>query len=524
MFYFVPAWYNSHRPWSYETPLWFRVYERMVFDDTINQYRMFENAGEEGRLLILNYHPQLRYFLHKQSLAGTSYWSFFDDVQNIQQHETKAIDFKVLNWPEDISFFHSPFAVIAKSQGRVYAHIQFAENGNLLQIEILGDGYTERIYYFDDRGFLSSLLFLDESGQKVRQDYLNTNGVWQIREYFDGEEVVIEVNPQSDTHFQKNTYTSWESLIAERLSTYRKRLMSEEDHVIIAADEQHNQLLLGAFPEQGKIFSFFGSRYDYKNQNDLDKLIQNAKLIVLDTEKQEHQFWATASLCSLPLTQIKSLRVSTFDTRLRLGHSQMVKELNIHFFIDTISDQEIAQLLPPLLDQLSQNPLFHLDFVSFDSSRDLTGLQDRVEEHISKHYQREDFYMTTEDSGENQLEEGEMELKNISFSHLTNEIQLIQKLDTARLVIDLGQVPDLYTQIASISAGVPQINVVESEYVEHQKNGWILRDTQELSLAMSYYFDGLANWNASLVYAVEKMSEYTSGRLLERWKLLLAVD
>ncbi|WP_277280736.1 accessory Sec system glycosyltransferase Asp1 [Streptococcus hyointestinalis] len=98
MFYFIPSWYNPSRQWYDDTPTWSRVYDKMEFDDTINQLKMFQQAQEKCALLVMSYRPQLRYFLHKQDLQATAYWSFFDDIQNISRTHTKKIDFKRLNW------------------------------------------------------------------------------------------------------------------------------------------------------------------------------------------------------------------------------------------------------------------------------------------------------------------------------------------------------------------------------------------------------------------------------------------
>ena len=62
MFYFVPSWYNGQRQWYYDTPWWFRVKNRMTFDDSVNQVKMFLQGQEEIGLMILNYQPQLQYF------------------------------------------------------------------------------------------------------------------------------------------------------------------------------------------------------------------------------------------------------------------------------------------------------------------------------------------------------------------------------------------------------------------------------------------------------------------------------
>ena len=62
---------------------------------------------------------------------------------------------------------------------------------------------------------------------------------------------------------------------------------------------------------------------------------------------------------------------------------------------------------------------------------------------------------------------------------------------------------------------------MSSDYVEHQKNGLVISEIGELSAAIDFYFDGLSNWNEALIYTVQKMSDYTSGKILEQWKQML---
>lgn len=62
MYYFIPSWYSGYQKWAVETPLWFRVFENMSFDDAVNQLKMFQNLKEESAILLLSYQPQLRYF------------------------------------------------------------------------------------------------------------------------------------------------------------------------------------------------------------------------------------------------------------------------------------------------------------------------------------------------------------------------------------------------------------------------------------------------------------------------------
>ena len=522
MYYFIPAWYNNdnNRPWYHDTRLWFRMFERMTFDDTVNQIKMFHRAEEDVQLLVLSYQPHFRYFLHKQGLLGTSYWSFFDDIQHISDSLSRPISFKELNWPEGTQFLYSPFAVVARRDGIDFATIHFAENGNLFYIEFMKEGHRDKQYLFDDRGFLSSILYYDESGNESHQDYLNANGVWQVREYLHPDaKWKIEVNAVADLSFNNRFYKNWVSLILERLILLKKSEIATTDKMVIACHEQHNSLLLNVFEEHQKVLSLFGDRFSYSKTVATKELLIDSDILVVDTQKQENQLMAFLDELGIPSKKLS--RISPFDTRLRLGHSQMIKEMIIYFYIDTISEDTLKTALKTILEVMDANDDVNLSLITFEQGRSLKNLEEWLSQRIKQKYDIEKFFEVSNE-GENQLEEDEtLELSRIQLNCFTNENEIIRALDTARLVIDLGNEPDLYTQIASISAGVPQINSVLSDYVSHKQNGWIVTEEASLKQALHYYLDGLSNWNASLVYSTQKMGDYTSGRILEQWKVLL---
>lgn len=521
MFYFIPSWYDRERPWYAPTVPWFRVFERMSFDDTIHQVKMFQQSDEPTCLIILNYQPQLRYFLHNQGLYGSQYWSFFDDIQNISRRTTQTISFKELNWPEGTDFLYTPFAVVARLKGRVLAHVHFAENGNLLSVDFQKEGQIEKQYCFDDRGFLSSILYFDDQGQPLYQDYLNEYGVWQIREHLSEDRRGIEVNILSDHLFHQQFYECWEDLLSERLQLLKKQRMTvERDTLIIACHKQHNVSLQTIFTAYKKVYSFFGKRYDVTATDALRDLAAHADLMVVDTQKEQEEIRHSLALSGI--SDPKLLQLSPFDARLRLGHSQMLKEQILYFYIDTISLEELKQALRIIFDKMARMLDLELQIVTFHHQYPLTELQMWIRNYVRENYEEELFFKAVEGKGENQLqEEEEFDLFRIQLDCFSNEHQIIEALDSARLVLDLGEEPDHYTQIASISAGVPQIQCISSDYVVHQKNGWILKEVEQLGEAIDFYCIGLTNWNQSLVYTVQKMAEYTSGTLLHQWKRLL---
>ena len=84
--------------------------------------------------------------------------------------------------------------------------------------------------------------------------------------------------------------------------------------------------------------------------------------------------------------------------------------------------------------------------------------------------------------------------------------------------MDVSRTPDLYLQIAGISAGLPMILGAESRYVTHRENGWILEDEAETEEALRFFLAGLGNWNRALVTSLRKISDYTNGNIVKKWK------
>ncbi|MEY8461692.1 accessory Sec system protein Asp1 [Streptococcus merionis] len=519
MFYFVPAWYNQNRTWDDNTSPWFHVFARMNFDDTVNQVKMFRNANEQTTLLVLNYQPQLRYFLHNQDLLGVDYYSFFDDIQNISAQSVTPVHFRELNWPKGTYFVFTPFMVVAKQNDQELAHITQAENGNLLNILFFREGRAYCRYLFDDRGFASSIIHFDDDGHEQSQRYLNECGVWQFEVDLKGGQPAIYINPASDKLFAQATYENFETLLAERLSLLEKR-MASDDVLIIAAEQRHNQLLDTVFSRKRLVYSFFQNRYHLSDVEQFGKDVANAALLVSDSKSTFDAVQQTLMAIDLEKAHVS---LPIFDTRLRLGRSQTMKQLNTYFFIDTISHDTLMRHIAVILAVMEENPYIHLRLISYRPELDMDELKKEIYHLIERQFSVEAFIeIENLDQGENAIDEQlEEAMPRIETYIMHNETEIIKNLDAARLILDLGQEPDLYTQIAGISAGIPQLNAVESDFVEHGKNGKIITTDQELEEALHFYYDGLANWNRSLVHSVQKMADYTSGRLLERWKALL---
>lgn len=508
MFYFIPAWYNPWRPWYDTTEAWYRGGAHH-FDDTINHLRLFEYAGQSSQLLVLNYMPNLRYFAHQYDLLEVSTWSLFDQIQNISNCSQRHIDFRSLNWPEGVEFIYTPFLVMVRQDKKRLATVEFGQDGQLIWVDYYDQEIIKHRYVFDDRGFVSSIIHYQD-GQPHHQDYLNLAGQWQIREYLLPDDCHVEVATQEAHRFDETRYESMEGLVREKVRHYLLAHIRAEDALVVASHPQHNDFLLSLRGSGKLLLSYHQNRYDLGQVEGLVKDAYLSDLVVVD------RLPSFERLRALGITNVAHL--TPFDTRLSLGKSQRLKELVVYFLIDGLDEEAFQEYLSDIFVLMAQNEHINLALVTYDGDKARFEAKQAEIEALLEAEEAPYLFLDTREKTTmfEVIDEEEGVGSRVTLDHLGSEIAIQEALETARLIVDLSDEPDLYTQIAGISAGIPQVNKRASEFVEHLKNGYILMDEADLFIALDYYLTGLANWNHSLVHAVQKIEDYTSGRLVTR--------
>lgn len=287
--------------------------------------------------------------------------------------------------------------------------------------------------------------------------------------------------------------------------------VTNEDAFVLAAGGQRTKLALELINSPKIIMSYFTGRNKELAPLQVEP-VAKAYLAVADTQ-------ATADLIA-PLYPAEKIKVVTpFDTRLRLGHSQRLAKDWLLFLVDEIAAPALDQALSQILELMRQQPKLGLELGVFRKNDvNLHNLRAQI---LAK---APDFKVTLPDDekeAENQLEEKKY-AGEVHLFYLDTENEIVRVLDRARVLIDLGTPPDLYAQIAAISAGVPQIVLNAEQLVEHEKNGLVLQgDINNLTKAIKYYTQELKYWNEAMMYAVAKISELTGGNLAKRWQTWL---
>lgn len=530
MLYFIPSWYKQNT-WNEKEQSWHVRRMHTEFDDTVKQIQLFQRSGAYPyQILLLSFAPNLRHFLHRQGVFRAPYWSCFDAIQEVRRKKVSVFSYHQLNWPAHIEFVYTPYVLVAQIQGIRYAQIEFGEDGNPIQIDMYTQGIINRRNIYDDRGFVSSTILYQE-GEAVYQDYLNESGMWKIRHFFaDGH---VEVNPKTPCYllqyqgeeqqiaFEKLQYDSLDEVINEVFVAYINKT-SEKDIFCAAAHKKHMELLVECLKERKCIFSFFGERYPIADSKSIARIVEASDYLLTDSKvntKRLLQAYQTKAKESL-----RFMEITPYDTRMDQGISQQLDVQMILTPVDHLEDVVFESMIRQFVKYLHKNEHARVHLFTRHARE---GIVDEILSRVrriliangenpawARRQMPQDALVT-----ENVFDLGERE-EDIRFvvEQKVDELSISKCVRQQRIYVDMSKEPDLYLQINCISMGIPQIVRTANQYVEHEKNGKVLKKIVMLPEALAFYLDGLSNWNEAMISSYEIGKQFTTERLLEQWK------
>ena len=163
-----------------------------------------------------------------------------------------------------------------------HAQINFSQIGNIFDITYFENNQIDHQLFFDDRGFVSSIIYF-EHNQPYYQDYLNSNGVWQFREFLTADNQQVIINPEAQGTFAKNVYQNIEELVKEKLEQHLASVLTKDDSIIVSADVQHNHFFQSVKRDHLVVLSFFGNRYPITNKEQLLSDLKDTPFFVVDS-------------------------------------------------------------------------------------------------------------------------------------------------------------------------------------------------------------------------------------------------
>lgn len=524
MLYFIPAWYQQNN-WRENEQYWYAKRTHTEFDDTVKHIQLFHRSKVYPfQIMLLSYAPNFRHFLHRQSVFRAPYWSCFDAIQEVKRKKVRMFSIHNLNWPEHIEFVYSPFAMIALLHGKKYAQVDYAEDGNPIQVDIFQGEKLARRNIYDDRGFLSGSIVYDTQGP-LYQDYLTDKGVWKIREYKrDGH---VEVNPKSNTYlleyegedqtriFAKESYSNISEVIEEVLTAYLE-LTDERDMFCVAMHELHTEVVKRALENRKQILSFYGERYDIARHPEDARMIEDADYIIADSVATFKKIKRNVGV-----QEEKMMSITPFDSRVDFGISQQLNVQKIMVPVDSLEEERFCELVQALGQYLLQNKnaRVHL-FTRLAGYNRKSILLEKTRNYLRQADLEEGWAAEAEpeEMMENRLDMEETIPVKYVVEQCVDELAVSKCMREQRIVVDLRKNTEIYLRIAGISVGIPQVVFSESEFVIDGENGRVLREISALPNVLEYYLEGLNNWNEAMVHAYDIGKMYTTNVLIEKWK------
>ena len=529
MLYFIPAWYHNNN-WCENEQYWYVRRMQTEFDDTVKHIQLFQRSkAYPFRIMILSFAPNFRHFLHRQSVFHAPYWSCFDAIQSVRRKKMTMFSYHNLKWPEDIEFEYSGFVALALLHREKYARLEFGEDGNLIQVDMYKNGKLQRRNIYDDRGFVSSTMMFDNE-QPLYQDYLNDKGVWVIRYYYnDGH---VDVNQNNNTYlieynnkeyvksYMKLSYDSIEQVITEVLSAYL--IYTEQSDIFcVAVHKLHLELLKHELKNKKLILSYYGERFDIKHSIDDLSLIDDANYIIADSIDNLNRLKQRVKQEINNITDI-----TPFDTRVDFGISQQLNVQKILVPVDGMEEGRFESLIKELGNYIltNQNACIHLFTrnAKFDRKKELLA---NTRKYLKKSGLESGWALEEDQTkkAENMVDSSEKVPIKFFVEQCVDELSVSKCVREQRIIVDMRKTPELYLRITGLSVGIPQIIARETPYVEHGKNGFVINDITKVNDAISFYLDGLSNWNEAMICSYEIGKKYTTSVLIEKWKEVIEI-
>ena len=522
MLYFIPAWYLQDE-WKESEQLWYRRRMRTETDDTVKQIQLFQrNDVCAYQILLLSYAPNLRHFLHRQSVFRAPYWSVFDAIQEVRRKKQALLSFHNLNWPKNIEFVYTPFSVIAMLNRERYANVEFGEYGNPIQVDLYQNGQIHRQNIYDDRGFVSCTSFY-ENGQKAYDQYLTDKGVWKLCHFADGH---VVVNPHSNQYlirtergeysipFLKASYESMEKVVEEVFAAFL-RTTQNADIFCAAAHGQHMALLDRQLAGRKTIFSVFGKRLQIANNQAIVQALSHGDCIVADSE-DNLEILSTQK----ELEAVAKVNIPPYDTRLDSGISMQLPVQKILFPVDYLPAETMETAVKYLAAYLKKNTDARVHLFTRNAAFDREEVLLKQVRQILKSngYPQEWARKENTNKSESLLDEEDQIPVFFVVEQCVDELSANKCIREQRLLVDLADTPDLFLQISCVSMGVPQILKAATQYMCPGKNGRVIQDLSRLGEYVSFYLESLANWNEAMIHSYELGKTHTAQYLVEQWK------
>ena len=218
----------------------------------------------------------------------------------------------------------------------------------------------------------------------------------------------------------------------------------------------------------------------------------------------------------------KVVNITPYDTRKEIGISQQLTVQKILVAVDNMSESDFNKIVIILASYLDENDKARIHFFTREADYNLPkNILKDVRKVLSDNGYDPSLALDETDSNvsENSVDDMEDDVPVKFFvEQCVDELSASKCIREQRLIVNLSDDSNLYLQISGVSFGIPQVVRKESQYVRNNLNGKVVTDFNKLSGVLDFYLSGLKNWNEAMINAYDIGENYTTRRLVDKWK------
>ncbi|TYC46157.1 accessory Sec system protein Asp1 [Leuconostoc litchii] len=459
------------------------------FNDSIHQAQLFLEEEQEVTFVLCNYEPRLRSILSCKNIDRVTVWSAFDILQHVNLTAQRTLSLTDFSWPKYAEFITMPERILVQVAGKHYATVWFSQlYFDKIDLFDEKDNVIQQLL-IDDRGFVSQIGVFDDSGHKIRTDYLTPGGDIAMQENHSTGQVVTQ---QSWTELTK--FDSMTALVAMALDNYLHQVPDDEN-LIVSPSATNNKILLSINIKQPMIFSIQNN-----TKKEIADFVMKTDFIVTDSQVHSHQFK------DLLDEKVPIVEISPYAIQLNKKHNIKRPLKNIFVTMQGINNELQNLIIETLVNVVNK---YDDVTVVLENPGDISAIKEQLE--AASLFARNEHGLIDRDS--------QIAFKSrFNLLGIQNEEQRLKYVKKAHILIDLEDVPDHFLQISAVNFLVPQINVQKSSYVIPDKNGKILTDISELESAIQFYLSDADNEDSMDEVAEALQSENNSEMLWIKWQ------
>lgn len=514
--------------------------DRVAFEEDIaaNIADLLRRTEQPFTLYTVSFLPDLRHRLHQIGLLESAWWNAYDAIAGIELKNGAPADQLDLLWPDDVNFVATPDLTYVYQQDVLFATCRYSYDHYLNQVDYFDPtGRLRKSETYDDRGFMSRRVTFD-ADQQSRTTLYNEFGQLILTITQDG----VQIDPSQRGRFEHMHYDQFHDLLDEVCA---KQLEQEPDAKLLVIYRQDFDFPTAKILAEHTYDLVIASSETKIDPNDIWLHLLTAvstKVVATDIAASRG---IQRAMTDWALLTEKAIRlISPYGSDLNLGISNELSDMIVYWRMENLSEHDRQVTVTALFNCLLAHDQMVL-VASMDSAVDVTQAQvmqlidgqfnvadrhddlkiavaylkaKRDETPVANLVQIKQLQKTANWSD---IESAAEVLLRVVIRERDDHAAILSTLHTARLLIDLADQIDPFVQLAAISAGVPQLVHLKTQYVTDEGNGRVVNNPKELAAGVDFYLEGLYNWNQALVYNVAKIERFADRELIKQWQEVL---